>query len=98
MIEFPHQAVYAAPPIFRYRGTSADPTRPGARSGRGQFSAICASDRHAAFKSVAYPESRRAEKESGVDWIMTRTGWVNLLPLAAIGALPLAVLAAKAFA
>lgn len=29
---------------------------------------------------------------------MMRTGWVNLLPLAAIGALPLALLAVKAFA
>lgn len=33
-----------------------------------------------------------------MDWIMMRYGWVNVVPLAAIGALPFALLVATALA
>lgn len=33
-----------------------------------------------------------------MDWLMTRYGWINIAPLAALGAVPMVLLIARAFA
>lgn len=59
-----------------------------------KFVENCTANRHPSFNSRVYPGRDQSLEGHAVTWIMLRYGWMNLAPLAAIGAVPLALVAA----